>query len=164
MKKRKKCDFVLVAMAWFTCTNYPLEISLECFGKVLFHSQLSERLATFNSGPLIRKFSVSKCVGKQSRLIGSSSYTSVSNSLRLFVVRNDRKYTGLHSMIIRPSCIKMKRSRLGAFNLGRALYFCSRTASTTFCFGLFQNVILAESTCDSNSVVKYKIELLFQKD
>ena len=45
---------------YFTCTYDPLEISLECFGKVLFHSQLSERLTTLNSGPLITEFSARK--------------------------------------------------------------------------------------------------------
>ena len=42
----------------FTCTNYPLEIAFEGFGKVFFHSQLSERLTTLHSGPLITELSV----------------------------------------------------------------------------------------------------------
>ena len=40
-----------------TCSYYPLEISFESFWKVFPHTQLSERLSTFHSGPLIRKFS-----------------------------------------------------------------------------------------------------------
>ena len=42
----------------FTCTNYPLEIAFEGFGKVFFHSQLSERLTTLHPGPLITELSV----------------------------------------------------------------------------------------------------------
>ena len=60
------CMFVLFSVSqngglatagYFTCSDYPLEISLESFGKVFPHSQFAKRLATLHSGPLIRKLS-----------------------------------------------------------------------------------------------------------
>ena len=43
-----------------TCSYYPLEISLESFAEVLFHSQLSEGLPSLNAGPLVTELSANK--------------------------------------------------------------------------------------------------------
>ncbi len=41
----------------FTCSDNPLEIPLERLGKVLLHSQLSERFPPLHSRPLITELS-----------------------------------------------------------------------------------------------------------